>query len=79
MVGDVYTQVLSGLTPGDSVVLVDYSEDVPSSNTNTTGGLNRILAGGSGGGFAGGGFYFNRGGGRAGGFSARIGSAPGGG
>ena len=35
MVGDEYTQVLSGLTPGQSVVLADYAEPVPSSNTNT--------------------------------------------
>jgi HlyD family secretion protein len=79
MVGDAYTQVLSGLTPGQSVVLADYAEAVPSSNTNTTGGLRSILGGGSGGGFAGGGFFFNRGGGGAGGFSARTGGATGGG
>ena len=35
MVGDTYTQVLSGLTPGQSVVLADYAEPVPSSNTDT--------------------------------------------
>ena len=35
MVGDTYTQVLSGLTLGQSVVLADYSLPVPSSNTNT--------------------------------------------
>ena len=35
MVGDTYTQVLSGLTPGQSVVLADYAEAVPSSNTDT--------------------------------------------
>ncbi len=35
VVGDTYTQVLSGLIPGQSVVLADYSQPVPSSNTNT--------------------------------------------
>ncbi len=49
MVGDTYTQVLSGLTPGQSVVLADYAEPVPSSNTSTLGGF-------GGGGFGGGGF-----------------------
>ena len=39
MVGDTYTQVLSGLTLGQSVVLADYSLPVPSSNTNTFGGF----------------------------------------
>ncbi len=65
MVGDVYTEVLSGLTPGQSVVLVDYAEPVPSSNTDTVGGLNGVLGGGGGGGgfFPGGGAFFNRGGG----------------
>jgi HlyD family secretion protein len=57
MVGDVYTQVDSGLSPGQSVVLVDYAEPVPSSNTNTTTGLGGLLGGGGGGGgFFGGGF-----------------------
>ena len=56
MVGDEYTQVLSGLTPGQSVVLADYAEAVPSSNTDTTsfGGLGGL--GGGGGFFGGGGF-----------------------
>ena len=56
MVGQTYTQVLSGLTPGQSVVLVDYAEAVPSSNTNTN--LGSFLGGGGGGfgGFGGGGF-----------------------
>ncbi len=56
MVGDVYTQVLSGLTPGQSVVLADYAEAVPSSNTNTD------ILGGGGGGFLGGGGAFPGGG-----------------
>jgi HlyD family secretion protein len=74
MVGDEYTQVLSGLAPRQSVVLADYAEPVPSSNTatNTFGGLGG--AGGAGGGFggfggAGGGF------GGAGSFRARISGA----
>ena len=47
MVGDTYTQVLSGLAVGQSVVLADYAVPVPSSNTNTLGGF---------GGFGGGSF-----------------------
>ncbi|HWF15625.1 MAG TPA: efflux RND transporter periplasmic adaptor subunit [Acidimicrobiales bacterium] len=58
MVGDVYTEVDSGLSAGQSVVLVDYAEPVPSSNTNTTGGLGGFLGGGAGG-FPGGGGTFN--------------------
>jgi HlyD family secretion protein len=63
MVGSVYTQVLSGLTPGQSVVLADYAQPVPSSNTATLGGIGGF--GGGGGGFFGGGgagtFRFPRG------------------
>jgi trimeric autotransporter adhesin len=71
MIGNTYTQVLSGLTPGQSVVLVDYSEAVPSSNTDTTGGLSNILGGGGGGFPGGGGGFFLRGGAGGGGaFSA---------
>jgi hypothetical protein len=71
MIGDTYTQVLSGLTPGQSVVLVDYSEAVPSSNTNTTGGLGSFLGGGGGG--------FGGGGGGGGAFNVPIGKGgPGG-
>ena len=62
MVGDTYTQVLSGLTVGQSVVLADYAEPVPSSNTDTLGGF-------GGGGFGGGGFG---GGGFGGGGAFRI-------
>ena len=61
MVGDEYTQVLSGLSPGQSVVLADYAEAVPSSNTetNTFGGLGGLGGGGfGGGGFGGGGGTF---------------------
>jgi trimeric autotransporter adhesin len=59
MVGDEYTQVLSGLSPGQSVVLVDYAEAVPSSNTetNTFGGLGGLTGGGGAGGFFGGGGF----------------------
>jgi multidrug efflux pump subunit AcrA (membrane-fusion protein) len=73
MIGNTYTQVLSGLTLGQSVVLVDYSEAVPSSNTNTSGGLGSFLGGG-GSGFPGGGrgFFFNRGGLGGGGGAVNI-------
>jgi HlyD family secretion protein len=65
MVGDTYTQVDSGLSPGQSVVLVDYAEAVPSSNNNTN--LGNVLGGGGGaGGFFGG----------AGGFPVRGGAFP---
>jgi HlyD family secretion protein len=50
MVGSFYTEVRSGLSVGQSVVLADLSEAVPSSNANTVGGL-----GGGFGGFGGGG------------------------
>jgi hypothetical protein len=58
MVGATYTQVLSGLRPGQSVVLADYAQAVPSSNTNTN-SLGNVLGGGGGGG---GGFFFGGGG-----------------
>ena len=72
MVGDELTQVHSGLKPGQSVVLADYAEAVPSSSTNTTtGGLSNLLGGGStgfpGGGFGGGGGFTRSGGGGFGG------------
>jgi hypothetical protein len=56
MVGDVYTQVLSGLHAGESVVLADYAAPVPSSNTDTLGGL----AGFGGAGFGGAGTFRER-------------------
>ncbi len=68
MVGDEYTQVLSGLMPGQGVVLADYSESVPSSSTNTVSGIGNLLGGGGGGlpsGFGGAG-SFRLGGGAAG-------------
>ena len=57
LVGYTYTQVTSGLKEGDSVVLADYSEAVPTSNSTTVGGF-------GGGGFGGGGFGGAGGGGR---------------
>jgi multidrug efflux pump subunit AcrA (membrane-fusion protein) len=68
MVGDTYTQVVSGLAPGQSVVLVDYAEPVPSSNTNSLGGLGGFLGGGGGNDFFGGpgAFFSGRGGGGGG-------------
>ena len=68
MVGDTYTQVLSGLSDGQSVVLADYAEAVPSSNTDLTNAL-------GGGGFGGGRGFF--GGAGAGTFRARAGGAGG--
>jgi hypothetical protein len=63
MVGDTYTQVVSGLAPGQSVVLVDYAAPVPSSNTNSVGGLGSFLGGGGGNFFGGPGAFFSHGGG----------------
>ncbi len=45
LVGDVYTQITSGLTQGQVVVLADPSESVPSSSTNST--SNRFGRGGT--------------------------------
>jgi HlyD family secretion protein len=53
LIGDIYTQITSGLKVGDSVVLADLSEAVPSSNDATTGFGG---AGFGGGGFGGAGF-----------------------
>ena len=39
LVGYTFTQVTSGLNEGDRVVLADYSEAVPTSNTATVGGF----------------------------------------
>ena len=61
MVGEIYTQVLSGLTPGQSVVLADYAEAVPSSNTDTFGGgLGGFSGAGGFGGVGGGAFRIER-------------------
>jgi HlyD family secretion protein len=74
VVGSVLTQITSGLTAGEQVVLANLSEGVPTSNAPTftsrelTGGLSGGLAGlTGGGGFRGGGGGFARGGGGFGG------------
>jgi HlyD family secretion protein len=76
MIGNEYTQVLSGLSSGQSVVLADYSEAVPSTSTNTTrfGGLGGLGGGGGvfGGGFPGA-FKVQRVGGPGGGGNVNIG------
>jgi hypothetical protein len=54
VVGDLFTQVLSGLKVGDVVVLADLSEPVPSSNTDTFGSTGFTGFGGGGFGGAGG-------------------------
>jgi hypothetical protein len=69
-VGGIYTQVLSGLTRGELVVLANYATPVPASNTSTFGGF------GGGGGFTGGGGFggggLTGGGGFTGGGTARF-------
>ena len=73
MIGDTYTQIVTGLKDGESVVLADYAEAVPSSNTDLT----TALGGGAGfGGFGGGGFG---GFGGAGGATFRVSPAGAGG
>ncbi len=54
IVGGVYTQVLSGLQLGDEVILANYADPVPASNTSTLGGFGGGFGGT--GGFGGGGF-----------------------
>jgi trimeric autotransporter adhesin len=77
MVGDTYTQVLSGLSAGQSVVLADYAEAVPSSNTNST-NLGTALGGGGGfGGFGGGGATLFGGAGGGGAFKIQRSTAGG--
>ena len=67
MIGDTYTQIVSGLKDGQSVVLADYAEAVPSSNTDLTTALGGGATGFGGfGGFGGGAGGF---GGGAGGFT----------
>jgi multidrug efflux pump subunit AcrA (membrane-fusion protein) len=66
LVGYTYTQVMSGLKEGESVVLADYSEAVPTSNTATVGGFGGGAGGFGGGGFGGGGGRFTVGGAGAG-------------
>ncbi len=55
MIGGIYSQVNSGLSPGQSVVLANLAEAVPSSNTASLGGIGGGLGGGGFGGFTGGG------------------------
>jgi HlyD family secretion protein len=71
-VGDVLTEVTSGLTPGDTVVLANLKTPLPSSNTTNRGlglGGGGFFGGGGGGGGAGGGGFRpgGTGGGRPGG------------
>ena len=58
IVGSIYTQVLSGLALGDEVVLANYADPVPASNTSTLGGFGGGFGGAGGfggtGGFGGG-------------------------
>lgn len=49
-IGGIYTEIKSGLTEGQQIVLADLDEEVPTSNTQNT------FRGGFGGGFGGGGF-----------------------
>jgi len=63
LVGYTYTQVISGLNEGDSVVLADYAEAVPTSNTATVGGFGGTGGFGGAGGFGGGAGRFTAGGG----------------
>ena len=68
VVGDVYTQITSGVTKGDEIVLADLTTAVPSSSSTTTsrfgGGLGGLTGSGGlgGGGFAGGGGFTGGGG-----------------
>jgi multidrug efflux pump subunit AcrA (membrane-fusion protein) len=55
VVGGIYTQIVSGLNVGQSVVLANYAEPVPASNTATVGGFGGGGFTGGGGGFGGGG------------------------
>jgi multidrug efflux pump subunit AcrA (membrane-fusion protein) len=55
IVGSIYTQIISGLNVGQSVVLADYAEPVPASTTATVGGFGGGGFTGGGGGFGGGG------------------------
>jgi hypothetical protein len=70
IVGGVYTQVLSGLQLGDEVILANYADPVPASNTSTLGGFGGGFGGT--GGFGGAGFG-GGGGGRFTSGSARFG------
>ena len=70
MIGSTYAQVVSGLKDGQSVILADYAEAVPSSNTDLTTALGGGTTGFGGfGGFGGGAGGF---GGGAGGFGGGV-------
>jgi multidrug efflux pump subunit AcrA (membrane-fusion protein) len=58
VVGDIYTQVISGLKVDRGVILADYSEAVPASNSTTIGGFGGAGGFGGTGGFGGGGGRF---------------------
>jgi multidrug efflux pump subunit AcrA (membrane-fusion protein) len=79
MVGDTYTQVVSGLKDGQSIILADYAQAVPSSNTDLTTALGGGTTGFGGfGGFGGGAGGFTRSvGGGAGGFTRSAGGIGG--
>jgi macrolide-specific efflux system membrane fusion protein len=71
IVGGVYTQIVSGLSVGTSVMLANLSEPVPSSNATTTFGGGGGFGGGGFGGVGGAGTFVRRavvGGGGGGGF-----------
>ena len=77
MIGETYTQVVSGLKDGQSIILADYAQAVPSSNTDLTTALGGGTTGFGGfGGFGGGAGGF---GGGAGGFTRVVGGGGGGG
>lgn len=63
VVGDLLTQIQTGVSPGQKIVLADFNEALPGSNTSSTGTTGRTFGGGGfggasglgGGGFSGGG------------------------
>jgi hypothetical protein len=73
MVGDTYTEVDSGHSPGQSVVLADYADAVPSSNNKMN------LDSNLGGGWGAGGFFGGTGGFPGGGDAFRFQNIGGGG
>jgi RND family efflux transporter MFP subunit len=73
MIGDTYTQIVSGLKDGQSIILADYAQAVPSSNTDLTTALGGGTTGFGGFGGGAGGF-----GGGAGGFTRVAGGGAGG-
>lgn len=70
VLGDTVTQVSSGIKPGDTVVLANFSEPLPTSNLTGRGAFAGVgaLTGAGGGGR----FVFNSGGGGGGGGGARV-------